>query len=158
MLNGAKTNKMALDIPSEDRTCLACESLIPKWKNKHARYCSMKCSKRIDKERNYEDRGIVASNAEQGAISELLVSADLIKRGYEVFRALSPQSSCDLVALKSNETLRIEVRTGFLSRGGNLSYGQSHIGSGRYDVLAVALKDGSITYFLDIALESSGAI
>ncbi len=47
-----------------------------------------------------------------GTISELIVASDLMLRGYEVFRALSPASSCDLLAMGSDGILRIEVRTG----------------------------------------------
>lgn len=47
-----------------------------------------------------------------GAISELLVSADLLFKGYEVHRALSPDAGCDIVATKKAEVRRIEVRTG----------------------------------------------
>ena len=48
-----------------------------------------------------------------GAIGELRVCADLLERGYEVFRALDQaRHSCDLIALKGNLILRIEVRSG----------------------------------------------
>jgi hypothetical protein len=48
-----------------------------------------------------------------GAISEILAAADLMKRGYDVFRALSPSCSCDLIAIAAGQPpLRIEVRTG----------------------------------------------
>ena len=35
-----------------------------------------------------------------------------MKKGYEVFRACSPSSSCDLAILKNGKLLKIEVRTG----------------------------------------------
>ena len=38
-----------------------------------------------------------------GAISELMVSADLLKKGYEVFRAVSPSCSCDLAILRDTK-------------------------------------------------------
>ena len=51
--------------------------------------------------------------ATTGAIGELRVCADLMERGYEVFRALSQsRHSCDLVAMRGAFMLRIEVRTG----------------------------------------------
>jgi hypothetical protein len=40
-----------------------------------------------------------------------------MRRGYHVFRALSPACSCDLIALAGDRALRIEVRTGRLRRG-----------------------------------------
>lgn len=48
-----------------------------------------------------------------GAISELLVCADLMKRGYAVFRALSPSCFCDAVAIKGEKIIRVEIRTGY---------------------------------------------
>lgn len=47
-----------------------------------------------------------------GTISELVVAADLMRKGYEVFRALCGQSSCDLIAMKGGEFQRVEVKTG----------------------------------------------
>jgi hypothetical protein len=34
-----------------------------------------------------------------------------MEKGYEVFRALEPCASCDLIAMKGSEILRIQVRT-----------------------------------------------
>jgi hypothetical protein len=45
----------------------------------------------------------------------MVAAVDLMKRGYEVFRALSPACSCDLIALAGGRSLRIEVRTGIRS-------------------------------------------
>jgi hypothetical protein len=51
-----------------------------------------------------------------GALSEMAAAMDLMMRGYEVFRALSPTCSCDLIAAKPGASaLRIEVRTGQIS-------------------------------------------
>ena len=52
------------------------------------------------------------STGTKGALSELLVAADLMAKGYEVFRALSPSCSCDLIANNGKGLLRIECRTG----------------------------------------------
>jgi hypothetical protein len=52
-----------------------------------------------------------------GAISELRVAADLLAKGYEVFRALSPSCSCDLAILQKGKLLRVEVRTGNCQSG-----------------------------------------
>lgn len=51
------------------------------------------------------------STGVSGACGELAVSVDLLRRGYEVFRAVSPACSCDLVALKDGKSYRVEVRT-----------------------------------------------
>jgi hypothetical protein len=46
-----------------------------------------------------------------GARSELIAAVDLMSQGYEVFRALDPCASCDLITIKGNEIKRIQVRT-----------------------------------------------
>lgn len=48
----------------------------------------------------------------RGTISELIAAADLMEKGYEVFRAMEPCATCDLIALKGSEVLRVQVRTG----------------------------------------------
>jgi len=47
-----------------------------------------------------------------GAIAEHRVAADLLLRGYEVFRASSPTCSCDLIAYRGGVMRSLEVRTG----------------------------------------------
>ena len=80
-----------------------------------------------------------------GAISELLVSADLMKKGFEVFRALSPSCSCDLIAAKKGRLLRVEVRTGQYNRQEpTIYYKQTDV---KGDLMAVVtLKDERVHY------------
>lgn len=61
----------------------------------------------------------VISTGTKGAIGELSVCADLLSKGYAVFRAVSPHCPCDLVVIKGTQTLRIEVRRGIRSKGKN---------------------------------------
>ena len=56
------------------------------------------------------------STATRGAMSELLACIDLMKKGYEVYRALSPASSCDVLALKNGKFFDVEVKTGYRSK------------------------------------------
>ena len=77
---------------------------------------------------------------------ELLVSADLMRRGYEVFRALSPACSCDLVILKEGRLLRVEVRTAQKSISGKLSWTNSKKDIGRSDMLALVVEGRDIVY------------
>jgi hypothetical protein len=51
------------------------------------------------------------STGTAGAIGELRVSVDLMSRGFNVFRALSPNAPCDLLASKGSKQFDIEVRT-----------------------------------------------
>ena len=56
-----------------------------------------------------------------GAIQELKVAVDLMSKGYEVFRAMSPHSSCDLAVLRSGKLYKLEVRTAYLKSDGTIS-------------------------------------
>lgn len=76
-----------------------------------------------------------------GAISELLVCADLYRHGYEVFRALCMCCSCDLVVLKYGKLLRVEVKTGGLNENGKRST-LPLPDSSKYDLLCVVYPDG----------------
>jgi hypothetical protein len=75
-----------------------------------------------------------------GALAELTAAADLMRRGWHVFRALSPASSCDLVAIPpggAGPPLRFEVRTGHHDRLGRLAW--AHSDPARYDHYAVVV-------------------
>jgi len=87
------------------------------------------------------------SNVTTGAISELIVSADLLKRGLSVFRALSPSCTCDLIVLQRDQAIKIEVTTGTLTKHG---FNYPPKDRSKSDVVAVVMKsDGSIRYLPD---------
>ena len=91
--------------------CKHCKSFFePDHKAKL--YCSHKC--RIKKHR-FQSRfhGMGLSDGTVGAISELEVSVDLMKKNFHVFRALSPSACCDLLILKNGVLKSVEVRTGY---------------------------------------------
>lgn len=80
------------------------------------------------------------SPATRGAVAELVACINLVNDGYEVFRAVSPSCSCDLIAQKSGQMFRVEVRTGTLTPTGKRyfpAYGQ-------YDMLIVVYPDGTV--------------
>lgn len=89
----------------------------------------------------------ILDTGQLGTVAELRVSADLIKLGYHVFRALSPSCPCDLVIVRGVEVLRVEVRTGRYSDGRLLWARCSRVGC--HDVMAV-FCDGEITYEPDL--------
>jgi hypothetical protein len=78
------------------------------FKRQNAVYCGPSC-RRLVKPAVATYPGVSAVTA--GAISELRVACDLMKRGYPVFRALSPACLCDLVAWTAAGAVRIEVRS-----------------------------------------------
>jgi hypothetical protein len=72
-----------------------------------------------------------------GAIGELRVSTDLLERGFDVFRALSPSASCDLAIIRDGKFLRVEVRTGHENGKGGFLVRRN----GSYDIIAIVLPD-----------------
>jgi hypothetical protein len=77
-----------------------------------------------------------------GTIGELAVSIDLLSRGVEVFRALSPACSCDLAILQNGKLLRIEVRSGYFIKNRLIVTNKKH----RADVLAVHVRGYEVFY------------
>lgn len=139
--------------------CPICHNAVPEARAKRRAYfCSKACHKENVRRRWAEQNpteGLPSGTV--GAISELAVAVDLMEKGYEVFRALSPSSTCDLAILAETRLLRIEVRTGSLTTVGKLSFPwQEERDQGRHDILAVRLKTGAITYIP--ALESLGLV
>jgi hypothetical protein len=74
-----------------------------------------------------------------GASSELKVCADFLLAGYEVFRSVSLNCSCDLVVLKNGEVFRVEVKTGYKKQIPSAD-------KTRFDILAVVNGEG-ISYY-----------
>ncbi|MGH3427951.1 MAG: group I intron-associated PD-(D/E)XK endonuclease [Mycobacteriales bacterium] len=123
----------------QPRKCLECKKPLSNARRSNRRYCSAGCR---DKNPECLRYGRRLTSATTGAIHELEVSCDLLKKGYEVFRALSPSCSCDLAILKDGRLLRIEVRTGHLLKSGKLSYARDRTDEGRQDHFAVVYGGG----------------
>jgi PD-(D/E)XK nuclease superfamily protein len=125
--------------------CLGCACLIPPQRLKrHAKYCNNACRRQFVLQEQQNSRLYVLSNKGiTGAIAELTVCADLLGRGYEVFRAVSQSASCDLIIMRHGQMQRVEVKMGTIHpRTGRLSYAGDQI---RADIVAVLSKAG-ITY------------
>lgn len=120
--------------------CTGCGKEFTTWR-KPQKFCSKRCNQRFNNQPTGFRHIIPPSTV--GAISELLVGADLLRRGYEVFRALSPSCSCDLAILKNGKLLRVEVRTGRKNRRGNVVYANT---THRHDVMAVVVGKDQILY------------
>lgn len=80
-----------------------------------------------------------------GAAAELLVAADLLNRGIEVFRALNIHCSCDLIAHRHGKLARIEVKTGRLDWNGQPTAICRQ--RSKHDILAVVDRRRGIHYF-----------
>ena len=128
--------------------CVFCGVTIPKTKRKHAKYCNRSCQKKAKYVKWAKlNPNLGLSTATVGQIAELYVACDLLKKGYEVFKALSPGASCDLAVLKSGRLIRIEVRTGFkVPFSGKIIYGKYKKDHDRQEVFAIWFKTGEIIY------------
>ncbi len=112
-----------------------------KTRLRRQKYCSRKCVLGAQRAGVGEKHYPGLPTGSIGSIGELLVAADLLKRGYEVFRSVSPSTSCDLAILKSGKLIRVEVRTGYRLKNGKILTERTH----RADILAINCgKDGII--------------
>lgn len=133
--------------------CKNCGASIPLTrlgeKHKTRLFCSMACRRKSHAQawRELNPSGSVPTGT-VGAISELIVCQDLLKRGYEVFRAVSPHCSCDVAVLKNSALLRVEVRTAYENKNGTLAYPKP--ASSRFDILALVVKGWSVRYIPEL--------
>ncbi len=108
-------------------------------------YCSPECVKRTkDWMRGDWSRSPLATGT-TGAISELKVCIDLLTKGYEVFRSVSPCCSCDVAVLRDGKLLRVEVTTGYMNpKTQHVIHCGKKATSPKYDILAVVVREGII--------------
>lgn len=121
-LTFAKSNQNAL-AGDMRKTCKGCgHSFLGSVKRA---FCANACRVEFHaKASAYKPKYLGIPPGTVGAIGELRVSVDLLAKGHEVFRALSPSCSCDLAILKDGKLLRIEVRTASECTDGRLYYGK----------------------------------
>ena len=95
------------------RLCPVCnQSFVPATKQSQ-KYCSILC--RPSSVQHQTPLRLPTSTV--GTLAELLISSDLIRKGYAVFRALSPACYCDMIAIKDSFCWHIEARTGYQRNG-----------------------------------------
>lgn len=107
------------------------------------RFCSKKCTfdNRTSERAVGRKYGPELTRGTIGAISELRAATNLMEMGFHVFRSLSPQSPCDLIAMKDGKMIRVEVRTGSEYKfTGNVSFA-GIIDPAKHDILAIVLPD-----------------
>ena len=122
-------------------------------------FCSKKCKQQEISERYaaLNQRSLSLSCGTVGALSELLAAAELMRQGYEVFRALSPSCSCDLAVLLEKRLLRVAVRTGHRNIQGRLDAAVNESEVHRHDVLAIVdLTENKVEF--RPALRAIGAV
>jgi hypothetical protein len=100
--------------------CLNCtKKYTPKRGASNSKFCSIRCKNNYwGRERN--PYGI--STGSIGAMAEMYVCAEMLSQKYQVFRAVSSHAFCDVIALKQDESLFLEVRTGYRGKNGTLTF------------------------------------
>lgn len=93
-----------------EKECKKCRKIFTP-KHKAAQFCSKGCKMGYNYTRytKSETKGICSGTV--GAIAELVVCADLMKKGFDVYRAVSPHAYADLIAIKDGRLYQFEVRT-----------------------------------------------
>jgi len=114
--------------------------------------CSLECRRERAAKitGRYSDRSI--STPTVGAMSEMVVSVELMEKGYAVFRSLSPACVCDLVIISSKQKdwfpIRVEVRTGYRSETGNIYFPKSEKDKDRQDIFAIYVRNEKKVFYL----------
>jgi Holliday junction resolvase-like predicted endonuclease len=90
---------------------------------------------------------VVAPTSTIGAIGELLASAFFLRRGYYVFRSVTPNAPCDLIAVKGDRTLRVEVKTGREHTSGRINYSICSKNAPYADCVAAVHPNGEVSLF-----------
>lgn len=126
------------------KKCEICEKMFDPKRYKWSRFCSVKCGKEFARRKSKErvwTNTLHLSPAGIGAYGELVVCADLLKRGFHVFRSISPDSPCDLVVMtRAGRVLRIEVKSGYIvPEGAKPMYGKARANQ-PFDNLAVVVN------------------
>jgi len=111
------------------------------------RFCEPSCRQRRERE-SYRSLNppLGLPSGTVGAISELLVAVDLMRRGLHVFRCLSPHGPCDLAVLSNGTLKKVEVTTGSRSRSGKL-FTPSKSPKHDFDVLAIVERNTSVIHY-----------
>lgn len=124
------------------KTCAKCSKHIPdkRLRYKQARFCSNLCSKFYHAKDGTNLKYSGLNTGTIGALHELKVCCDLIERGFQVFRALSPSCECDLAILHNKRLIRVEVTTGYLYRNGRMSWSKHD--ALKFDLIAIVSTTG----------------
>ena len=133
-------------------SCVHCGARFAPRKRAHI-YCNPRCrtlSENARRQVTNPNRYAHLPVGTVGALHELVVSADLMRLGFHVFRALSPACPCDLVVITGSGSLvRVEVKTSNRRPDGRNVPNLTAIDQERADVYAFVSQDGEILYFPD---------
>lgn len=114
--------------------CKVCGKIIRTWQ-KNTRFCGKDCRKAATLKPAVADPCI--SRGTRGAVGELSVTVDLLRRNYEVFRNVSQHGSCDLIAMKVGRIIRVEVKSSTINTETGKVYIPLHLDASKFDLLAI---------------------
>jgi hypothetical protein len=135
-------------IESFKKECPVCNKIFSTHRF-NQKYCSPECSKSKPWD-SFVDLKFKISPGTKGTITEFLVCVDLMKRGYNVFRAISPNSPFDIIAVNHQATHRIEITSGNMI-GEKLIYNKHNKWKDHFDIIAVVILSGNkIIYIPEI--------
>lgn len=128
------------------KLCANCERVIigSKALIKMSRFCGVSCRQKWASKQYRESNPKVddLNTCNVGALHEILVCADLLKQGYDVFRSVSSSSSCDIIAMKNKVIHRVEVTTGRYDNYGVVIHAKKDFN--KFDILAVVTRTDRI--------------
>ena len=130
----------------KEKECLVCKKRFYRPTFPGQKYCSISCQTVANIQGTNPYAGMLPTGT-VGEMGELKVAIDLLSKGLEVFKALSPSTSCDIAILKKRKILKtIEVRTGNKNMLKNLeSYKKRNV---KADILAVVdYESNKIIYY-----------
>jgi hypothetical protein len=114
-------------------------------------YCSDDCRRYIERNR-YEtlSKNLDISRGTTGAIHQMMVTSDLLSKGYYVFASVSPNSPFDLAVYKRGVAtpIRVEVTTALEHNNGKIYLPQKN-NRYEFDVIAYVTYTKKILYKKD---------
>lgn len=89
------------------------------------------------------------SKIHTGLLAELAVSMDLLTKGWEVFRPLSPGASCDLIGVRGPDTIRFEVKSAKIV-GIEIERFRCDLrrNMGKFDVAAIVVFESGLIHYI----------
>lgn len=127
-----------------EKICRLCDAPISGRYTQRV-YCSYKCRLEHNKRQRHELNPYlkVCTTGQTGAMSEMLVCVDLLKRGFDVFRAVAQSCSCDIVALRNGRMFRVEVKTAYRRKTGTVGVSLRPDQKEKFDILAMVWLDNN---------------
>lgn len=127
-------------------TCTGCgKEFVPTgrvWRS--CKFCSDTCRGRYQRGISPDHPSVNLSSGTLGALNEMVATCDLLRRGFHVFRSISPSCPCDLIAMVDGRCWRVEVTSGCIRADGTLYYVPHDLE--KSDVIAAVLPDNQVRY------------